>query len=211
MCAYRLGFLTGRPYLRLQLIATWIPASFRERAVGYDASCVRVSWFHPGLESIYALWAWLHADYKYVEKLNFDIFVFANMACLRNPLHAVGFPFPPIHGCVLQRLGFDHGNTLVQVKPLESKLIPHQSICITQVQNTFQNKAGQGPSLEFAEAQSHNGRNLRIIRRRLGPLLDCVRLVKVQLLQAIHDQARLEEGPQQNIERAMKVELRMSS
>ena len=100
---------------------------------------------------------------------------------------------------------------LVQVKPIEFKLIPHHSIYITQVKPHFKTRQAKAPSLEFAKAQSHNGRNLRIIRRRLGPFLDCVRLVKVQLLQAIHDQARLEEGPQQNIERAMKVELRMSS
>lgn len=62
VCAHlenRLGFLTGRPYLGLRLIATWIPVSFCACAVGYDASCVRVSSFHRGLESIYALWAWL--------------------------------------------------------------------------------------------------------------------------------------------------------
>lgn len=97
--AYRLGFLTRRPYLRLQLIATWIPASFRERAVGYDASCVRLSSFHPELESIYSLWAWLclaEADHKYIEKLNFGVFVLANMAWLHNSysLHASRKPLP---------------------------------------------------------------------------------------------------------------------
>lgn len=61
-CAHlenRLGFLTGRSNLRFQTIATWIRASFCKRAVGCDASCVRVSSFHRGLVSIYALWVWL--------------------------------------------------------------------------------------------------------------------------------------------------------